>query len=758
MIRLIYDECNPTADRRPTTAEDVENDIHVEEFDSVDELLNKLAELANYDSIEEFAYEFDLDVADFDAVISELLSYFSDPGDGSPNILYLNIDGKVFDEAMPYDSIENLDLATADEGDIIDAIIENEGYEYEDDEDYDEDEDYDDEEDEEDESETEFEESLKENKEDWYKGIDDEGDTDFKENKVTTYSDDYINEKYENLIGKKIRIIHMDDPYASERYAGKEGVIENVATDPWGDVYYDGTWGGLSIYPNIDTIEFIDESLDEKFKVVSGTDKNLIEIAQLVEKELLKTDPKVDVRVWGDQITIMIHSDGKKIESAVKKFVEDTTKGEFSLEIKIKPNYNTYVLVCKLVKVQNQTQKNGTPKQTNTNNNQNNQQANQQEQEPQKQMLVNSLTKDDDESLIKDNVDEGLFDAKDINYGHKAWVLNQIISSMNDETAYYDTEWLYTWPDGETEQECDDDFGDKESFEDLERTFLSIYQYNDAEEGENPEDAEYNFHRDGLYNPTREAVEVAHEYDKKLGLEPIKVLGNVKEELNKDVKNRKVEEDAQSSQNTNDNQRWNEVVVDYYGCDIYQAPDGSEQYWVDCPWDEDLSRDNNIFDDLDDVKNAIYDSYEDMEKYYVPDNLTPELIKKLVANYKSYKIGHLRCYLSDESISYNATVWYRNGYPAGYWTPDWDLYDDTDYDYDLTFDDILEYADYDEDELNNIESFVLAKYKELDFKSNPDLCRAIAKLLYISKLDDDDKINYDKLNELAQDAYDSSRD
>lgn len=579
----------------------------------------------------------------------------------------------------------------------------------------------------------------------WYKGIEDDGDCDYVEDVTEDYSDDYINEDYDDLIGKRIRIINMDDPYASERYAGKEGVIENVATDPWGDVYYDGTWGSLSIYPNIDTIEFIDESLDEKFKVVSGTDKDLIEIAKLVEQELLETDPKVDVRLWRDMFTIMIHADGKKTESAVKKFVEDITKGEFSLEIKITPNYGTNVLTCKLVKTQTQTQKNDTPKQTNTNNNQNKQQTNQQKQEPEKQLLVNSLTEDSDnakqalekakadwnqkyeeadklrdelakynipyvqaqtqdgktvqqpdfskipenerknveelfkkyqtatrqsnmardnyyklekelgESLVenifdeelntiidkalnesfitegkfkdkvkgfisritkaaaqgvaggavggitagpigaavgaglgatgdivksivgdivdwlkgkksKDNheikdaendiinklgyakakpvlynmrkeydnlqfsedLDEDLFDAKGINYGHKAWVLNQIISSMNDETAYYDTEWLYIWPDGESYEDCIEDFGDKQSFKELENLFISIYKYNDAEEGEDPEDAEYNFHRDGLYNPTQEAVDLAHQYDRKLGLSPIQVIGTIK--------------------------------------------------------------------------------------------------------------------------------------------------------------------------------------------------------------------------------------
>ena len=200
--------------------------------------------------------------------------------------------------------------------------------------------------------------------------------------------DEYTNDK-ENLIGKKIRIINMDDPYDGKRYNGKEGIIELVMTDPTGEICYAGTWGGLNVYPSIDEIEFIEEN---------------------------------------------------------------------------------------------------------------------------------------------PSVQEGLFDiAEDkIDYGHKAWLLNEIISSMNDETAYYDTEWLYIWPDGESYEECIEDFGDKQSFKELENTFLSIYQYNDAEDGEDPEDAEYNFHRDGLYNPTQEAVDLAHQYDRKLGLSPIKVLGTIK--------------------------------------------------------------------------------------------------------------------------------------------------------------------------------------------------------------------------------------
>ena len=63
---------------------------------------------------------------------------------------------------------------------------------------------------------------------------------------------------YENLVGKKIRIVALDDPYA-DRYIGKEGIVERVSTDPWGDVRLDGTWGGIAIYPHVDSFEVIDD-------------------------------------------------------------------------------------------------------------------------------------------------------------------------------------------------------------------------------------------------------------------------------------------------------------------------------------------------------------------------------------------------------------------------------------------------------------------------------------------------------------------
>ena len=62
---------------------------------------------------------------------------------------------------------------------------------------------------------------------------------------------------YEELVGKKIRIVSMDDPYA-DRYIGKEGVVESVSEDPWGDIRLDGDWGRVAIYPKVDRFEVLE--------------------------------------------------------------------------------------------------------------------------------------------------------------------------------------------------------------------------------------------------------------------------------------------------------------------------------------------------------------------------------------------------------------------------------------------------------------------------------------------------------------------
>jgi hypothetical protein len=51
-------------------------------------------------------------------------------------------------------------------------------------------------------------------------------------------------------VGDRIRIIHMEDPYALH-YDGQEGIVEHI--DDIGQLH--GTWGGLAIIPEED--EFV---------------------------------------------------------------------------------------------------------------------------------------------------------------------------------------------------------------------------------------------------------------------------------------------------------------------------------------------------------------------------------------------------------------------------------------------------------------------------------------------------------------------
>ena len=64
---------------------------------------------------------------------------------------------------------------------------------------------------------------------------------------------EFFTNKY---LGKKIRIISLEDPYA--KYEGKEGIVEHIGKDAWNDVYLSGTWGGINIYPMLDKIEIVD--------------------------------------------------------------------------------------------------------------------------------------------------------------------------------------------------------------------------------------------------------------------------------------------------------------------------------------------------------------------------------------------------------------------------------------------------------------------------------------------------------------------
>lgn len=94
-IRLIWHECTATVDRRRLTKEDIDNDIHLEEFKSKEELLNFLVDILGFDE------EYILDFGDtVDEQIDEIVSILSDPGDGSPTILFLSIDNNVIEDLL----------------------------------------------------------------------------------------------------------------------------------------------------------------------------------------------------------------------------------------------------------------------------------------------------------------------------------------------------------------------------------------------------------------------------------------------------------------------------------------------------------------------------------------------------------------------------------------------------------------------------------------------------------------------------------
>lgn len=133
----------------------------------------------------------------------------------------------------------------------------------------------------------------------------------------------------------------------------------------------------------------------------------------------------------------------------------------------------------------------------------------------------NKYLKDEKKDSDADEVTEDMNENK-IDYGKEAWMMNNILQSHNNEEAYYG-DWLYIWPDGCSRDACEYYFGDEESYKELEDVFIATYKA---------------YHDDGLYfqkpvlnSEDKEIIDKAHEWDKKLGLKPIEVLGNFKKDF-----------------------------------------------------------------------------------------------------------------------------------------------------------------------------------------------------------------------------------
>ena len=55
-------------------------------------------------------------------------------------------------------------------------------------------------------------------------------------------------------VGDKIRIDYME---GEPQYSGKEGIVERINKDPWGDTQIWGTWGGCALYLETDSYTII---------------------------------------------------------------------------------------------------------------------------------------------------------------------------------------------------------------------------------------------------------------------------------------------------------------------------------------------------------------------------------------------------------------------------------------------------------------------------------------------------------------------
>ena len=135
-------------------------------------------------------------------------------------------------------------------------------------------------------------------------------------------------------------------------------------------------------------------------------------------------------------------------------------------------------------------------------------------------------TKEETQELVEEVVEQPTEETKEVVNEEKidemaklpyhvlAWKLNEIIASMNNEEAYYDSGWLYIWPDGESKEDCEWDFNTKDAYEELRQLFEKVYK---------------EYHDDGLYTNNPDILEYAHKVDAKLGLEPIQNFGKVKD-------------------------------------------------------------------------------------------------------------------------------------------------------------------------------------------------------------------------------------
>ena len=144
--RIAVDLCTPTAERRPTTAEDIRNDVFIEDFRNSEELYEFVLDLTNMsdeDVIDELGGDDTVENK-----IDYLIGFCMSPGDGSPNIQYCCVAGKELDDVLTYGAFDDVDFDAADSETLVDMLLDEHYYDDDDEDEWDDDDEEYDEEDE----------------------------------------------------------------------------------------------------------------------------------------------------------------------------------------------------------------------------------------------------------------------------------------------------------------------------------------------------------------------------------------------------------------------------------------------------------------------------------------------------------------------------------------------------------------------------------------------------------------------------------
>lgn len=130
-----------------------------------------------------------------------------------------------------------------------------------------------------------------------------------------------------------------------------------------------------------------------------------------------------------------------------------------------------------------------------------------------------------------------------LSHAKEAWLMSKVISSLNNERAYYDSGWLYIWPDECSYEECEEYFSDDDSFDELHNLYLRVFK---------------RYYKDGFYDYgyiDKDFLDYVKETMTKLNIEgepketKEKLWSIVSEELKIETENEIVENDTTISDN-----------------------------------------------------------------------------------------------------------------------------------------------------------------------------------------------------------------